>query len=236
MKRFWAFYQKEMRFLFRQPLTFIFLILAIILNNWLAFSVILVNRQSTLQPLWQNLPFFFMFLAPLVSLVLINEEKQNNREELIRSLPLSTPFILANKLIAAFSLLFILLLASTPLAGMLFWLDHPDKGILLGGYLGGSILLLAYLLASFFFNISSRYNLSGFFLGFLFLLGDDLLGQNFFLLHFPQLGSWFRYLSFRTHYQHLGDGFLSLSDVIFFLTWFIIFWLSTIIVQKRKRQ
>ena len=236
MKKFWALYRKEAHFLLRQPLTFLFLLLAILLNNWLAFSAILINRQATLQPLWQNLPFFFMFLAPLASVVLINEERQNDREEIIKSLPVSTAFIFAAKLAIAFSLLFIIILASTPLVGMLIWLNHPDQGIILGGYLGSCFLLLAYLLAGFFFNLISRHTLAGFFLGFLFILGDNLIGQDFFLLRFPKLGKWLSYLSLQTHYQHLGTGFLTLSDGLFFLTWFLTFWLGILVVQEKRRQ
>ncbi len=236
MKRFLAFYQKEMLFLIRQPLTFLFLLLAVLLNNWLSFNAILLNQVATLQPLWQNLPFFFLFLAPLTALVLINEERQNNRQEILKSLPLSEPFVLGAKITAAFSLLFIIILFSFPLAAGLFWLASPDKGVVLGGYFAASLLLLAYLLASFFFATLSRHNLAGFFLGFLFLLGDDLLSQEFLLLHFPKLGPWLTYLSLQTHYQHFTAGLLTLADALFFLTWLIFFWLATVIIQESRRQ
>ncbi len=237
MKNFWALYQKDLRFLFRQPLTFVFLALLGLLNNWVFLNLLFLNRQANLQALWQNMPFFLILLAPLISTVIHDEEEKTGSWEILASLPLTESAIVLAKLTASLSLLALAIVETAPLAITVAVIGHPDLGLIFSGYLACMLLSIAYLTASFSIANLSRQSLANFFLGFLLLLGDDLLGQEFVLARLPgKIALISRYLSLRSHYQNIAGGLLTLGDITFIASWLLIFAILAFLMIKRRRK
>jgi len=228
MKQFFVLYQKDLRLFFRQPLTFVFLAVLGVFNSWIFLNIFFLNNQATLQPLWQNLPFFLVFLAPLIATAVNGEENGTGSWEILASLPLPETTIVLAKFAAGFSLLALAIIETLPLAITTIFLGKPDLGIIASGYLGSLLLGAAYLIASLFIASLSRQNLANFFLGFILLLGNNLLGQEFVLMRIPpQMAAVSRYLSLSSHYHNLSQGLLTLRDAVFITSWLIVFMLLT---------
>ena len=102
----------------------------------------LIGRLD-LAPFFARLPLFLILLAPALAMRTWAEERRARTFELLVTLPVSGLVLAAGKLLAAWALLCLALLGTTPLVGLLLSLGEPDLGVILSGYLGATLLGLA---------------------------------------------------------------------------------------------
>ena len=93
-------------------------------------------NQQILQPLFDQMSIFLLFLTPILTMRLIAEERRSGSFDLLRSYPLTERAIVAGKYLAALGVLALMLALTWVYPLLLTRLGHPDLRAVAVGYLG----------------------------------------------------------------------------------------------------
>ncbi|TVU73661.1 GldG family protein [Cobetia crustatorum] len=104
---------------------------------------LLARDRADLGALWQVLPWLLVLWTPLLALRGWPEERANGLLEWLSGLGLGPWRLAIARLISASVLGWLGLLMTVPLLALIGWLGTPDIGLLVSGYLGMALLVLA---------------------------------------------------------------------------------------------
>ena len=168
--------------------------------------------------------FIMLFVAPMVSMRILAEEKRQGTAEMLLTSPLTTGQLVVGKYLGAFAFgLFLLVVTMQYPLFLLFMGARPELGSLMAAYLG-TLLLIGALLAIGIFSSSLTssqivaaiiaFVISLFFwvVGFL----GDIVGQG------SEYSDLLKSLSLNEHFEEFLKGVVDTGSMIYFLT-FILF-------------
>ncbi len=238
-------YKKEISLFLSSLIGHIVIVVFLIINSLFLWvfpvgSNILNHGYATVDGLFIQAPFVFLFLIPAVTMRTFSEEKRSGTIELLLTKPLTDVQIIASKMLASISLVVLALLPTLIYVITVYFLGYPVGNIDMGGTWGSYIGLL--FLASAFVAIGVFVSsitdnqivafivsvfLSGFiYIGFEFIYNLDLFGR--FDLFIQSLG-------IQTHYVSMSRGVIDSRDVVYFLSLIAVFFLLTkISLESRK--
>jgi len=101
MSKWWVVARREWRVAFQSPLAYVLLGLWMLLAGFFFVSLILHSQSTDLGPLGQNLIILLLFIAPLLTMRLLAEERKTGSEELVLTAPLSPAQWVVGKYIGA---------------------------------------------------------------------------------------------------------------------------------------
>ena len=223
MRKIWAVSEKDLKELVGTVSGFSFLALFLLVGTWLYFQDFFLIGQADLGKWWSSLSFLMLLFVPAIGMGAISEEKKGKTWELLLSLPFDEKGLVAGKFLARALFLGLALVLSLGVAVTLWWLGKPDLGVMLGGYLSLFMAGLAYLSVVIFFS-SLLSQAAAFLVSFIFILVNSFLTQDLFLLRLPV---WARGAAAKLSLGHwqaeMAAGLISLSSLIFFITWISFF-------------
>jgi ABC-2 type transport system permease protein len=211
----WTVARREWTTAFASPLAYVLMALFLLLCGYFFVAVLLAIQSTDMTPFFSNVGVLLVFLAPLLTMRLIAEERKLGSEELILTSPVTPAQWVVGKFVGAL-LVYTAFLAVTllyPLTlGRLGALDVPATA---GGYLGlwlfGAAVLAMGVFASSLTDNQVVAAMVAFALGLLFYAAGWVSGT----LSGP-LGSLFQYLSLPDQYQSFAKGVLDTSHVVYF--------------------
>lgn len=217
MKTFLAIFQKELGDYFRSPMGYIFLVIFLVVSQWIFFRDFFVQGSLSLRFFFQMLPLLFVLLLPGLSMRLWAEEAKLGTLELLFSSPVSLPTLILGKFLASVAFLGIGLLLTLPLPITLAFLGPLDWGVVIGQYVGTLLLGGAYLALGSFLSSLTSNQLSAFLLTvtiafLIFLLGYGGLVQSF----PPTVGKLVYAFSLQNHFESLARGVMDIRDFFYF--------------------
>ncbi len=136
MNKWWVVARREWQVSFQSPLAYVLLGIWMLLAGYFYVSILLGNQTTNLSALYQNLIILLLFIAPLLTMRLLAEERRTGSEELMLTAPLSPAQWVAGKYIGAllvwtvFSVVSLLFPLVTSRLGTLDW------GITASSFLG----------------------------------------------------------------------------------------------------
>lgn len=179
------------------------------------------------------LHFLMLFLIPLISMRLIAEEKKSRTFEVLVTCPLRDGEIVAGKFLAALSLVVVILALCGVYPLLVERFSQPEWPVILTGYLGLFLLVLAYLSFGMFASSVTENQIIAAFLSFagllfFYLVGDVTTSREGFL------GRTASAVSLRLHGEGFTKGVIELRDVFYFLAFSVTFlYLSMISLKAR---
>ncbi len=217
------------------PLGLIFACLFFLVSTWLFFQDFFLINQASLKPLFNLIPFLFLFFLPAITMNLFAEEKKSGTWEILLTLPIKERSVVISKFLAAFIFTSLVIGLTFPLVITLRFLGHPDWGVLLSSYLGGLFLAASYLALGLFLSSLTDNNIVAFLTTVFFLLINFFSGQEVVLSRLPGLiAQIISFLSLTFHYQFFTQGNILISSLIFYLSWIILFvWLTIVSLKSR---
>ena len=175
-----------------------------------------------------NLGILFLFLAPLLSMRTLAEEKRAGTLELLYTYPLSDFEIVLGKYLSLVGQLAFLFLPTLVYAAVLGFLGAKvDGGVLAAGVLGFFLLGGSFLAMGLFFSSLTESQILASVLTFVFLLGLWILEWLTGFLP-PPWGFWLAGLSPFVHYRDFPLGVLDLTDATYFLSVVLFFFFLTL--------
>jgi len=171
-------------------------------------------EMMVFRPLFAVLSIVLLFLAPLLTMRLLAEEKRSGTSELLFTYPLTDWAIILGKFGAAL-LIYLILLACTATYALAFgFMARVDWGVLAAGYLGLALLGAAFLALGLFASSLTENQIIAGVVGFASLLLFWIIGwvQE---LGAGTLGKVMQYLSLMEHYDNFTKGVINTRDLVY---------------------
>ena len=240
-----ALYLKEVRSFLSSIIGYIFIAIFLVLNSlflWV-FSYetnILDGGTADLFPFFSISPIIFIILIPAITMRSFSEEKRTGTIELLFTRPISDISIILTKYLAGVTLVLISLLPTLIYYYTVHQLGDPigiiDDGATVTSYIGlflvGACLVSVGIFASSITNSQIVAFILSMFLSWFLFLGMDLLAV---YSQFGGLDIVFRNLGIMEHYESIQKGVLDTRDLLYFLSFTMVFLILTkLVLQARK--
>jgi len=245
MRNIWTIARREFRLYFDSALAYavaliIFLVIGII------FALILWDYSSqgfggslpapTADVLIRPMIFFFIFLAPALTMRLISDEVRMGTIELLLTAPIRDHELVVGKWLGAFLFSLVIIGASLiyPFIFNVFTTPGIDQPLMLSGYLGAALVMASFLavgtaISSLFSNQVASYIAA--------LVALVLL---WWLIGFVGSalqtgGEVFSYLNMSGRFDSLLSGLIHLSDLVYFISIIALgLFTGSVIVESRR--
>lgn len=206
----------------------IFLLACAMLLWFFPDTSILAYGYAELSGFFSLVPFLFMFLIPAITMRSFAEERREGTYVLLATRPLSDTQIIGAKFLACVVLMLLALLPTLIYYYSIYQLGLPkgnvDTGAIIGSYLGLFLLGNAFTAIGIFASSITKNQVIAFaiavFLCFFTFSGFDSVSKIFEL---QSLGSILVNLGINEHYQSISRGVLDTRDLVYFITFVLLF-------------
>lgn len=237
-----AITKRELFSYFESPVAYVFMVVFLILIGFLTFFVsrYYENGQADLRPFFFWHPWLFLILVPAAAMRLLAEERRTGTIETLLTLPVTMTQVILGKFLAAWLFLGLAIVLTFPIVLTTYYLGIPDRGVMIGGYIGSILLAGAYLSAGMLTSALTRNQVISFVLSvviclFLLLAGwppvTDLLVR--------WAPSWLvngvASFSFMPHYEAFQKGVLDIRDFAYYLSVMVFMLFGTYLVLKNRQ-
>ena len=226
-------FRRELHNYFNTPIGYVFLVVCLFINFSFFFLGVFglvpafwEAQEASVQGYMRLLPVSFILFVPAVTMRLWSEEYKSGTIELLRTLPFSSIDLIFAKFISAWLFVSLLILASAPLA-LLIWLlgDNFDWGSTFSMYLGSLLMAGAYVSMGLVLSALSREQIVAFIL--IFLASVFMFLSNYYVINQhlnPSLASVIGFFSHSYHYSSFARGMIAFADLFYYAS-FIAFML-----------
>jgi ABC-2 type transport system permease protein len=240
-----AVFIKELNSFLSSLIGYIVIIVFLVINGlflWifqLDFNILNFGYAS-LDGLFVLAPFVFLFLIPAISMRAFSEEKRTGTIELLMTKPLTEIQIVLGKYFACIVLLMLTLIPTLFYYYTIYVLGLPPGNIDIGGTWGSYIGLLflgsAFTAIGIFVSSITNSQIVAFIIS-VFLSGFCYFGFEF-IYEFQVFGSFdlfIKTIGINEHYVSMSRGVIDSRDILYFMSFILVFLLMTkISLEKRK--
>jgi ABC-2 type transport system permease protein len=235
MKKILTIARKEWKNYFTSPVGYIFAALLLIVVNWIYLGDLFLLGQADIGPYLTTMIYLFSIFIPAISMGLLADEKKNSTWEVLLSTPVNEIQLVAGKIIGCGMYLLFTIALSIPAAITVYLLGKPDIGVIISGYLGLILLGSAYLSVGLFMSSLSSQAIVGFLGSAVFLILNNMIGQDVILTRLPvAIKGIVESLSLITRVARINSGLITMSDLMFFGSWIVIFMILTVLTLKTR--
>lgn len=234
MRNVFTLVQKELHSFFVSPIAYVVIAAFLASTGYLFAVILLVSREATLRPLFNNLGVIFLLLSPVLTMRLLADEQRTGTIELLLTSPVRDGEVVLGKFLASLLFLCGMLLPTGLYVLMLLVLDNPDRGPLVSGYLGilllgGVFLSLGLLASSLTPNqiVAAVISFGGLLMLWLIDMGAQFID--------PPVSEVLRYLSLANHFPDFNRGIVDTRDLIYYLSLTILFLFAATRVLESRR-
>lgn len=234
MRRIKAICRKELQAYFYSPVAYVAFAFYFVITG-LLFCLDFLNSQIVdVRPVFGSLMFIYLFIIPLLTMRLVSDELNRGTDELLLTSPASITEIIVGKYLAAFLVQLAIVVCSMIYPLVLSSFGKLDLPVMWLSYL--SLLLLggAMMAVGLFASTLSAHQMVSGIVAFAMLIVFWLvewLGQSVLSSAKDYLGLF----SISGRVINLQKGVFDISDVLFYITFIVVFVVLSIQVLERKR-
>jgi ABC-2 type transport system permease protein len=227
-----AIYLKELRSYFVSFVAYALIALFLVLVGYFFLANVFLSKTASLEGWVYNSAIILIFVAPLITMRLLSEEKKTGTLELLLTRPIKEWEIVLGKFLAVTTLLLAMLLPTLVYAGVLLRYAQPDRAPMLTQYAAILLIGLSFAAIGLFASSLTESQVVAAFLSFTFILVMWLL-------------SWFTsslgpdnvlsYFAISSHFDDLSKGIVDAKDVVFYISFILFFLFITTKVIDSKR-
>lgn len=194
-----------------------------------------MGGQFSVSPIFQNLIVILLFVAPMLTMRLISEERASGSLELLFTSPLTEWQVAIGKWLGAVSFTVTMLLLTLHIPFFALRYGSVDTGPLLGAYLALLLLGAAFCAVGVFCSSVTDSQVVAAFLTFGSLLGSWMLAWPSQAAPDSMVAGFLNELSLSSHFQRLLEGAVNSKDVVFFISVTFFFLFATVrVLESRK--
>ncbi len=232
---------REFRAYWDSPIAYVFLSTFAGFVGFFFFGSFFAREIADLEPLFKELPTWFLLLAPLATMRLWAEERRTGTDELLLTFPVRVRDAVLGKFLAAWGLLAVALLLTLPIPIFVAWLAHSpsgglDLGPVAGGYVAALLMGGAYLAIGLFLSSVTQHQIVAAVLTGVVLFSLWAIGHPQTLAALPE---WLRpaadAMALGTHFTAFARGLLDGRDVAYYLSVIAVFLsLNGVVLDARR--
>ena len=221
-----AVIKKELKSYLLSPMGYVFIGLFLFMFSVFFYTTIFVSTITNFEYLFYNGATILTFITPVLTMRMFSEERKNGTEQLLLTSPRSITSIVLGKFIAAAIIILITELFTFMYFAILSYFGNPSLVVALSTLLGFFLLSLAYI--SFGMFASS-------------ITENQIVAVVVTICAF--LAMWFlpgtlpgiEVISLIYKFNNFPTGIISVSEIITFVSFTLLFILLTIIVLQRRK-
>lgn len=230
-----AILKRELRAYFFTPLGYVIIAVMYFFTAYYFFTYNLYGNTTDTTTPFSMLFSVAMFLAPVLTMRLLSEERRAGTEQTLLTAPVSRLGIVLSKYTAALLIYLLAISGTVVMALVLEYFSQPDWPVFLGNFIGLFLLgatLIALCLFISAFTESQVMAAVGGFAACLFLTLVDAL---YYVVQNRGLRALFAYLSVGDRYQGFTLGVVDAPSVCFFVSAAGLFLALTTLTLERRR-
>ncbi len=237
-----AIIKRELTSYFESPVAYVFMVVFLMLIGFLTFFVsrFYEGGQADLRGFFFWHPWMFLILVPAAAMRLWAEERRAGTIETLLTLPVTITQVIVGKFLAAWFFIGLIVALTFPIVLTTAYLGAPDRGAIMGGYIGSFLLAGAYLSVGMLTSAMTRNQVISFVLSlviclFLLLAGwppvTDVMAR-----WAPEwLVRGVAAFSFMPHYDAFQKGVLDLRDFVYYFSVMIFMLFGTNLVLENRK-
>jgi ABC-2 type transport system permease protein len=240
-----AIARRELIAYFESPVAYVFLVVFLVLLGSFTFFIkhyYEANQADLGDAFFSWHPWLFLILVPAVAMRLWAEERRAGTIETLLTLPITLNQAILGKFLAAWLFLLLAIALTFPIVLTTAYLGAPDKGAVIGGYLGSGLLAGAFLAVGMLTSAFTRNQVISFVIAFVICLFLILAGWPpvtdpvaRWAPDWEWLVQGVAALSCMTHFQSFQKGVLDLGDVAYYLSVMIFMFFGTNLVLENRK-
>lgn len=230
----WHIYRRELAALYLSPLAYASMAVFLLISGYFFALILLGGQMAEMRGAFSNMGLTFLFMAPVLTMRLLADERRTGTDELLLTAPLSVTDIVVGKYMAVMTV-YVSGLALTALyPWYLYRFGTPDWGPILSGYLGLILIGGAFLAVGLFASSVTDNQMVAGVIGFGLLLlfwvcgwaGETLTGRT---------GDVLASLSLLDRFTDFHKGMIDSSNVLFYLSYIFAFLYLAVRAVERRR-
>lgn len=233
----YTLYKKEISLFLSSLIGYVVIIIFLLINSLFLWvfpveSNILSHGYATVEGLFIQAPFVFLFLIPAITMRSFSEEKRSGTLELLLTKPITDFQIIISKFLAGITLVILSLIPTLIYVFFVYRYGYPvgnmDMGGTWGSYIGLIFLAAAFVAIGIFVSSVTDNQIVSFIVS-VFLCGFIYLGFEFIytLSLFGNIDLFIKSLGIQGHYLSMSRGVIDTRDALYFLSLITAFVLLT---------
>ena len=235
-------YKKELQSFFYTPFAYVITALFIFLFTYMFNAALGDLRQPVLQftfpDIFYNVIFFFIFLIPILTMRTFADERKFGTEVLLMTSPVSVIQIILGKYLANLTVFLFMIAGSALFPIFTYFHGTLIMNQLICAYIGffawGAMFIAIGMVISSFTENSIIAAVIGEIIMFAFMFIDDFSRTDF-IMQFPKLQSVLYAFAAQPRFAYFSQGFIRLSDLVFFASAIIVCLSWNYIAIERRR-
>lgn len=230
-----AVFKREFRAYFLTPLGYVLIGAMYFFTGYYFFTYNIYGNTTDTSVFFSMLFSVVLFLAPVLTMRLLSEERRSKTEQTLLTSPLPRISIVVGKYLAAVSIYLFSISGTLLMTWVLQLYSQPDWPVALGNFAGLLLLGCALIAICLFISALTESQVVAAVGGFgasLFLVLVDAL---YYVVSSRGLRTLFAYLSFNDRYRGFTIGVIDASGVCFFVSIAVLFLGLTVVLLERRR-
>ena len=221
-----AVMKKELKSYLLSPIGYVFIGIFLLLFSVFFYISIFSYQSMNFEYLFYNGATILTFVAPVLTMGMFAAERKSGTEQLILTSPRGLTSIVLGKLLAAGIVLIVTELLTLMYFIILKCFGSPSIKVALTTLLGFFLLSMAYLSFGMFASAITESQIVSYFI----TTGAFLL-----MWFLPDINDKLQMFSLISMFDKFPQGLISISEVITFVSFTVLFVLLTIIVLQRRK-
>ncbi len=230
-----AVYKRDLRAFYTTPIGYVFSGILILIMNLCFYFLNVETSSSNVKPIFYLLLIGLAFLAPILTMRLLSEEKKMKTDQLLFTVPIRMTDIVLGKYFAAMSVFVISLLGTFMIPLILAAYSVSEPWAIFGNYVAIFFAASAFIAIGLFISSFTENQLVSALVSWTVLIGlwlVDLLVANIEVVAVKTVVSW---LSVFSRYSGFTYGLFDLSDIVYYISVAAVFIYLTIRMLDKKR-
>lgn len=193
------------------------------------------GQPAGLSSMLRTVNLVFIFIAPILTMRLVSEEKSRGTIETLMTAPVTDTQVILGKFLGALSFSMILVLLTAAHVGTLLLFGTPDLGPILTAYLGLVLTIMVYLSVGLLISTCTRFQLVSALVSVVILVVFTLICHAVGEIMPDEIRRIIWFVSLVDRYLHFLQGLVAMDDVVYLLSIVAtMLFLSVKVLESRK--
>ncbi len=230
-----AVYKRDLRAFYTTPIGYVFSGVLILIMNLCFYFLNVETSSSNVKPIFYMLLIALAFLAPILTMRLLSEEKKLKTDQLLFTAPIRMTDIVLGKYFAALSVFVLSMVGTFMIPLILSFYSVAEPWSIFGNYVAIFFAASAFIAIGLFISSLTENQLVSALISWAVLIGlwlIDMLVANIEITLVKTVVGW---LSVFSRYTSFTYGLFDLSDIVYYLSISAVFVYLTVRMLDKKR-